>query len=81
METHVHIYMVTSQLMRATACPPLFALALGTAQYSTMAFVAVCLVFDSNRTRTNCGAIEEVNQTVKSAFEQSWLMHLSPIEA
>ena len=41
---------------------------LSTAQYSTMAFVAICLVFDSNQTRTKHETIEEVNQTVKNQF-------------
>ena len=52
---------------------------LSTAQYSTIAYVALCLVFDSNQTRTKRGAIEEVNQTVKSGIEQSLLTHLSPV--
>ena len=54
---------------------------LSIAQYSTMAFVALSLVFDSIQTRTKRGAIEEVNQTIKIGFEQSWLMYLSPVHA
>ena len=35
-------------------------------------------IFDSNKIGTKCGAIEEVNQAVKSGFELSWL---SPVHA
>ena len=39
------------------------------------------LVFDSNQTRTKRGAIEQVNQTAKSIFEQPLLIyHLYPPE-
>ena len=37
------------------------------------------LVYDSNQTRNKCKVIEEVNQTVKSIFEQALLMYLSPV--
>ena len=77
METRVHTYGdVTAHARHGT---PLHYLV----QFSTtMAFVALySLVYDSNQTRTKHKVIEEVNQTVKRVFEQSLLMHLSPVHA
>ena len=75
METRVHTYGdVTENARHGT--PPHTSVQVNT----TMAFVALySLVYDSNQSRTKRKAIVEVNQTVKSVFEQSLLMHLSPV--
>ena len=75
MYTHI---MVMSRRMLVTARPLHTLVQFNT----TMAFVALySLVYDSNQSRTKRKAIVEVNQTVKSVFEQSLLMHLSPVHA
>ena len=72
----MYIHMVTSRRMVAMARPLHTSVQFST----TMAFVALySLVYDSNQSRTKGKAIEEVNQTVKSVFSQSLLMHLSPV--
>ena len=51
---------------------------------TTMAFVALyslVYIYVYIDSRTKRKAIEEVNQTVKNVFEQSLLMHLSPVHA
>ena len=75
METPVHTYYGDVMVHARHGTPPsLF--------NATMAFMALySLVYDSNQTRTKRKAIEEVNQTVKSIFEQSLLMHVSPVHA
>ena len=62
----VHIYYGDVTVHARHSTPPSH---FSTAQYSTMAFVALCLVFDSIQTRTKRGAVKEVNQTVKIGFE------------
>ena len=50
-----------------------------TTQYSTTQLWPSVALCDINQTRSKREVIEEVNQTVKSAFEPSLLMHLSPV--
>ena len=79
METRVHIDLygdVTAHARHSTP-PSQFS----TAQYSTTQLWPSVALCDINQTRSKRGVIEEVNQTVKSAFEPSLLMHLSPVHA
>ena len=74
----VYIRMMMSRRMLVTAHP----LHTWVQFNTTMAFVAFhTLVYVSNQGRTKRKAIEEVNQTVKSVFEQYLLMYLSPVHA
>ena len=66
---HVHTYGdVTAHARHST---PHFS----TVQYNYGFCALYSLGYDSIQNRTKCKAIKEVNQTVKSVFEQSLLMH------
>ena len=73
----VHIYGDVMAYAHHSMPPSQFS----TAQYSTTQLWPSVALCDINQSRTKCGVIEEVNQTVKSTFEPSLLMHLSPIHA